>query len=300
MVEISSMEDTALVKGSVAGTASVLVRLRTLTPNLRDSERKIADYVLAHAEEVIYLSITELADRTDTSEATVIRFAQRLGYAGYAALKIALMIDRRDEAAPLPSDIGGETDIASIKRTIFRVNVESLNDTAQLLDDSALAQAVEALVGAGRIETYGIGGSAVVAHDAYFMLMQLGLPIVAITDPHLQMASAVQLKKGDVALAISLSGSTRDTIEALQTARNAGATCICMTRYARSPITRVAHIILLAAARPATVGGHNLLGRVAQLAVIDVLAAAVTLARGEASIAILEQGRRAISASKKL
>jgi DNA-binding MurR/RpiR family transcriptional regulator len=139
---------------------------------------------------------------------------------------------------------------------------------------------VEALTNAARIEAYGVGGSAVVAHDAYFMLMQIGLPIIALTDPHLQMMSAVQLRKGDMALAISLSGSTRDTIEALQAARDAGATCMCITRYARSPITRVAHITLLAAARPATVGGHDLLGRVAQLAVIDVLAAAITLAPG--------------------
>jgi DNA-binding MurR/RpiR family transcriptional regulator len=185
------------------------------------------------------------------------------------------------------------------ERKIIRVNIDSLNDTAQLLDDAALAQAVAALAGARRIEVYGVGGSAVVAQDAYFMLMQIGLPIIAIGDPHLQMMSAVQLAQGDVALAISLSGSTRDTIEALQAARDAGATCICITRYARSPITRVAQITLLAAARPATIGGHDLLGRVAQLAVIDVLAAAVTLARREAGIEALARGRRAISTSKR-
>jgi len=274
--------------------------LGTLVPSLRESERKIADYILASPEEIIYLSITELADRTDTSEATVIRFAQRLGYSGYAALKIALTMDRRDGAPPLPSDLRPEAGLTSLKRKIIQANIESLNDTMQVLEDEALAQAVEVLTNAARIEAYGVGGSAVVAHDAYFMLMQIGLPIIALTDPHLQMMSAVQLRKGDMALAISLSGSTRDTIEALQAARDAGATCMCITRYARSPITRVAHITLLAAARPATVGGHDLLGRVAQLAVIDVLAAAITLTRPDASIDALARGRRAISTSRKL
>src|SRR5690242_15604708 len=130
------MEEQARSKPVVATGASMLARLQTLVPNLRDTERKIADYVLAHAEEVIYLSITELADRTDTSEASVIRFAQRLGYAGYAALKIALTIDRRGNAAPLPSDLGPGADIASLKHTIFRVNSESLKDTVELLDDT--------------------------------------------------------------------------------------------------------------------------------------------------------------------
>ena len=294
------MSDSTTATSSRTSPSGVLARLGTLVPSLRESERKIADYILANPEEIIYLSVTELADRTDTSEATVIRFAQRLGYSGYAALKITLTIDRRDGAPPLPSDLKPEAGLASIKHKIIQANIESLNDTAQVLDDEALAQAVEALTNAAHIEAYGVGGSAVVAHDAYFMLMQIGLPIIALTDPHLQMMSAVQLRKGDTALAISLSGSTRDTIEALQAARDAGATCMCITRYARSPITRVAHITLLAAARPATIGGHDLLGRVAQLAVIDVLAAAITLTRPDASIDALARGRRAISASRKL
>lgn len=283
----------------VAATTGVLARLTTLVPSLRESERKIAVYMLARPKELIYLSVTELAARSDTSEATVIRFAQRLGYAGYAALKIALTIELR-EITPLPSDLAPEADLASLKRRIIQVNVESLNDTVQLLDDAALARAVTALSTAGRVEVYGSGGSAVVAQDAYFMLMQIGVPIIAVTDPHLQLMSAVQLGKGDVAMAISLSGSTRDSVAALQAARDAGATCICITRYARSPITRVAHITLLAAARPVTVGGHNLLGRVAQLAVIDVIAAAVTLARGDVAVETLARGRRAIDVTKRI
>ena len=91
---------------STINSPSVLARLGTLAPSLRESERKIADYILTHPDEITYMSITELAERTDTSEATVIRFAQRLGYSGYAALKIALTIDRRDGAVPLPPGPG--------------------------------------------------------------------------------------------------------------------------------------------------------------------------------------------------
>src|SRR5262249_38654999 len=213
------MSDSPASTPTHTSSSGALARLVTLVPSLRESERKIADYILAYPEEIIYLSVTELADRTGTSEATVIRFAQRLGYSGYAALKIALTMDRREGAPPLPSDLTPEAGLTSIKRKIIQADIESLNDTAQLLDCEGLRQAVEALTNASRIEVYGVGGSAVVAHDAYFMLMQIGLPIIALTDPHLQMMSAVQLRKGDLALAISLSGSTRDTIEALQAAR---------------------------------------------------------------------------------
>lgn len=283
----------------IGASTGVLARLETIAPSLRESERKIAEYVLSHAVELVHLSITELADRTDTSEATVIRFAQRLGYPGYAALKIALALNLHETAPPLPGELTANDDVGSIKRRVIEASIESLNDTARLLDDEALRQAVDAIGAARRIEVYGVGGSAAIAQDAYSLLMQIGLPIVVVTDPHLQVMSAVQLRPGDVALAVSASGSTRDTIEALQTARDAGATCICLTRHLRSPITRVAHVTLLAVARPTVVGGHQLNARVAQLAVIDVLATATALRRQGDSLQALARGRQAISKTKR-
>ena len=278
--------------------APVLARLATLLPDLRDSEQRVAEYVLARPEEMIYLSVTELAERSDTSEATVIRWAQRLGFAGYSALKIALALELRG-GAPQADDLAPDSDLAAIKRKVIQVNVESLQDTLALLDDASLARAVEALLGARRIEVYAVGGTGVVAQDAAFMLMQIGLPVVALQDPHLQVMSAAQLRPGDAALGISLSGVTRDTVEALQVAREAGATCLCITRHARSPITRVADVTLLAAARPATIGGQQLFGRASQLAVVDVLAAALVVARPDASLAALARGREAVNSRKR-
>ncbi|HEX2034956.1 MAG TPA: MurR/RpiR family transcriptional regulator [Chloroflexota bacterium] len=298
----------SLPEAGSPASAAVLARLASLAPNLREAERKIAEYVLANPGEVVYLSVTELADRTETSEATVIRFAQRLGYAGYAALKIALALELRTGAsgtgapvggASAPSELDGGSDVASIKRRVIQLAVDRLHDTIQLLDDDALQQAVTALTQARRIEVYGVGGSAVVAQEAYFALMRLGLPVVAVTDPHLQVMSAVQLQAQDVALAVSQSGSSRDTVEALRLAREAGATCICLTHHARSPITQVAHVTLLAAVRVATPHGLPGPNRVSQVAVIEVLAAAVSLARGQASARVLAQGRQAVSVTKR-
>jgi RpiR family transcriptional regulator, carbohydrate utilization regulator len=278
-------------------TAGLLARLGSLIPSLRESERKIGEYVLANASEVVFLSVTDLADRTGTSEASVIRFARQLGYPGYAALKISLALELRDAAARLPTELAASTDAGAIKRRVLQLSIESLKDTAQLLDDASLEAAVAAIVGARRIEIYGVGGSAVAAQAAGIAFMHIGLPAVSLTDPHLQIVAATQLRPGDVALAISKSGSSRDIVEALQEARDAGATCICMTRYARSPITQVAHITLLAAARPATIGGLPMFGEVAQFAILDMLVAAAA-ARTESSAAVLARGRQAISAKR--
>jgi DNA-binding MurR/RpiR family transcriptional regulator len=277
--------------------AGVLARLGSLIPSLRESERKIGEYVLANASDVVYLSVTDLADRTATSEASVIRFARQLGYAGYAALKISLALELRAAAVRLPTELTASSDAAGIKRRVLQLSIDSLQDTAQLLDDAALEGAIAALAAARRIEVYGVGGSGVAAQAAGIALMQIGLPAVAYTDPHLQIVAATQLRAGDVALAISKSGSTRDIVEALRAARDGGATCVCITRYARSPVTRVAHLTLLAPARPATVAGLPVSGEVARFAILEMLVAAAA-ARVESSAATLARGRQAISARR--
>jgi DNA-binding MurR/RpiR family transcriptional regulator len=289
---------------AVVAPAGVLARLGSLIASLRESERKIGEYLQANAGEVVYLSITELADRTGTSEATVIRFARQLGFSGYAALKIALALDLH-AAAPRsagparngPIDFGLGSDAASIKQGVIQLSIESLNDTAMMLDTGELERAIQAILAARRVEIYGVGSSGIVAQNAYLQLMQIGVPAVAVTDPHVQLMAATQLGAGDVALAISQAGSTRDTVEALQLASEAGATCICITRHARSPITQVAHITLLAASRPVTVGGLPVFGDVAQYAIVDMLAAAAA-SRRESSAAVLASGRQAISSRR--
>ena len=288
---------TAVPAAAEPESAGLLARLGSLIPSLRESERKIGEYVLANASDVVYLSVTDLADRTATSEASVIRFARQLGYPGYAALKISLALELRAAAVRLPTELTATSDAAGIKRRVLQLSIDSLNDTAQLLDDAALEAAIAALAAARRIEVYGVGSSGAVAQAAGIALMQIGLPAVAYSDPHLQVVAATQLRAGDVALAITKSGSTRDVVEAVRAARDAGATAVCITRYARSPVTRVAHITLLAAARPATVAGLPVSGEVARFAILEMLVAAAA-ARVESSAATLARGRQAISARR--
>jgi len=289
-------EPSALV---IAERPAIFSRIEAILPSLREAERKVATFVLAQPAELVHLTVTEVADRTTTSEATVIRFARRLGFAGYAALKINLALGLQSTVPKSSGNLLNSDDVASIKRHVLERDLNSLTDTANLLDDESLGRAVNALVSARRIEVYGVGGSAAMAWDVYALWIQIGLPVVAVTDSHLQIMSAVQLQAGDVAMAISTSGSTRDTVEALRAAGEAGATTVCLTCHGRSPITRIAEITLLAASRPTEIGGHQIFSRVSQIAVIDVLATAIALRREGASLAALARGRRAISTNKR-
>ncbi|HEX4215124.1 MAG TPA: MurR/RpiR family transcriptional regulator [Candidatus Dormibacteraeota bacterium] len=289
-------EGSAIFAGSASG---VLARLSSTQPNLRESERKIGDYLMHHAVELVHLSITELADVTGTSEASVMRFARTLGFSGFSALKIALALELQSSSAPAPGELTADDDIAAIKRKTFSTSVSSLEDTLHLLDDAALDQAVAAIAGARRVEFYGVGSSAALAQFACAQLLQIGVPVVAVGDPHTQLWGATRLRPGDVGFAISQSGSTHDTVETLETAREAGATCVCLTRHARSPLSKVADITLLAGGRAQLEAGLELVGRVAELAVIDAIWVALTLRGGEASRQALARGRQTLNARKR-
>ncbi|HEX5415852.1 MAG TPA: MurR/RpiR family transcriptional regulator, partial [Chloroflexota bacterium] len=218
---------------------------------------------------------------------------------GYAALKINLALGLQAGSLRPTSDCGEPGDIGSIKRAVLERSVSSLADTAHLLDDDALDRTIDLLVRARRVEVYGVGGSAAIAQTAHALWIQIGLPVVVVTDSHLQVMSAVQLQPGDVAVAFTTSGSTRDTVEVLRAAREAGAATVCLTSSGRSPITRVADVTLLAASHPTTIGGHLIHSRVSDFAVIDVIATAAALRRTGESLAALARGRQAISENKR-
>lgn len=275
-----------------------LIRMRGLFPTLRPSEQKVAKYVLDHPDEVITLPVTDLARRSGVSDATVVKFCQRLGYSGYQHLKITLAT----ELASLPKPVYGEIvpgdDLPVVKAKIFNMNKKGLEDTMRTVDDTELDRAVEALLGARRIHLYGVGASGLVAMDAEHKLLRIGLNCHAFPDPHTAVSMASVLEPGDVAIALSHSGSTRDTVESLTAAGEAGATTVCITNVMASPISRVADIKLYTSVDESDYRSGAMGSRIAQLSIVDVLFVGVAQRRFEESMHHLEKTRAAVTGKR--
>jgi RpiR family carbohydrate utilization transcriptional regulator len=258
-------------------THTILARVRAVLPALRASERKVAETLLRNPEAVISKSITQLAEDAGTSEPTVIRFCRKLELSGYMELKLSI-------ARELPSgayihENVAETDtLPVVFHKLFMAAGEALSETLKALDVGLLDRAVKALAAAGRIEFYGQGGSAVVARDAYHKFFRLGIPCSCHDDPHMQVMSASLLKAGDVLLAISHTGSTRDILESVRVAKESGATVIGITGADKTPLSRLCDITISVLSKEAALVLAPMTSRLVQLAVIDVLF--VTLAMG--------------------
>jgi DNA-binding MurR/RpiR family transcriptional regulator len=258
-----------------APTASTAVRVRALLPSLSPAEQRVAQVVLQDPAEAATLTITELADRAQTSETTVIRFCRALGFTGYPELRLTLATEagRAEGGASsrrvVGSDISPEDDLAQVVEKIAYADATAVEDTAAQLDTEVLRQVVEAIVAARRVDIYGVAASAFVGADFQQKLHRIGRTAFAWSDVHIMLTSAALLGPGDVAIGISHTGTTNDTIEALTEAGRRGATTVALTNFPKSPITRIADHVLTTAARETTFRSGAMSSRIAQLTVVD-------------------------------
>jgi DNA-binding MurR/RpiR family transcriptional regulator len=257
--------------------SSILIRVRGAMPSLRPAEQRVGEAVLADPAAISESSITAVARQCMTSETTVLRFCRAIGLGGYPELRIALArAAQREEtdqsARPHVNGTIGENDsVADVVAKISYADSRAVEETGAALDVAALTAAIEAVCAARRIDVYGIGASALVAHDLHQKLHRLGLISFSWADPHLALTSAAVLEVGDVAIGISHTGTTIDTVDALRVARQHGATTIAVTNFAKSPITEEADLVLTTAARETTFRSGAMASRIAQLALIDCL-----------------------------
>jgi DNA-binding MurR/RpiR family transcriptional regulator len=278
----------------------LLVRIRAALPSLRPAERRVAEAILDDPARVAERSMSALAADCSTSVATVLRFCHAVGYRHYPDLRIDLARHAgREEGGngPRPlltGDISPTDTLAEIVAKIAYSDARAIEDTAATIDLDALGRAIDAVVGAERIDIYGIGASGFVAQDLHQKLHRIGLLSSVWPDPHAALTSAALLGPADVAVAISHTGTTIDTIEALRLADGNGATTIAITNFDRSPLTGHARHVLTTAARETTFRSGAMASRIAQLAVIDCLFVGVAQRSFDRTMLALERTYTAV------
>jgi len=260
-----------------AGAAPLLVRLRALRPSLSPAEDRVAEQVLADPRGTAAMTISELATAATTSETTVLRFSKRLGLSGYPRLRLALAEEsaRPRALAASQTDISAADSIDDVIRKIALADASAVEETAEQLDRDTLAQTAKTIARAVRVDIYGSGASAVVAADLQQKLHRIGCLAFAWSDPHIALTSAALLGPRDIAIGISHSGTTRETIESIATAKANGARTVAITNFPLSPLAQAVDLVLTTAARETALRSGATASRIAALTVVDCLYIAV-------------------------
>ena len=238
---------------------------------LTRSGHAVADYLLQHADEAQYLSISSLARECNVAEATVFRFCRALGFDGYHEMRIALaqanatgtMSSQRE----LQPGASTETLFEHASARLFI----AINGTQNALSAEAVDEAARMLREAKQVFCFGQGGSMLLANDICARFASLSTKFRTSGDSHLQLLTASLMNEADVVLFVSYSGATRDMMETLRTAKAAGAKIILLTHYEDSPGASLADVVLRCGAQESPLDSGSIPIKVAVLYVGEVL-----------------------------
>ncbi|MEU3793967.1 MurR/RpiR family transcriptional regulator [Streptomyces fructofermentans] len=290
-----------------AGSAGIdaLSRIRAARPSLPPSERRVAEVVVADPAGCSELSIGVLAGRASTSAATVLRFCRTLGFASYPQLRLALAAAVAHDRAvgggrpELGADIDPADTLDQVVEKVIYNEVRALEETVRSVDPAVLGRAVDAIAAARRIDIFGVGASAFVGQDLHQKLHRIGRIAFVWTDVHAALTATALLGPGDVAIGISHSGETEDTVDPLATAAARGATTVALTNFPQSALAEAADLVLTTSARETPLRSGATVSRIAQLALVDCLFVAVAQRSYEASAAALHETYAAVQRRRR-
>jgi RpiR family transcriptional regulator, carbohydrate utilization regulator len=275
------MSSEASIEAPARAPGAVAERVRAASGSMPPAEARAVQALLGRGADVINASVTEIAAAAETGVATVVRACQSLGFKGFQAAKIALAQDLLPLDERPQQDVSDDDEPLDVLMKLASSSGEALRRATASVSAAELARAIELLASARRVLCLGVGTSAPLAQDAAYRLTTIGIDADAPPDVHVQHVRARLLSVADVAMAISHTGATQETLGATRGAKEAGARVIAVTSFSTTPLTELADVVLVAGGYETTYRVEAMASRLAHLLVVDSLYTSLVLAGGQ-------------------
>ena len=254
---------------------SVLNRINAKLDAMAPGDREIGQYIVDNPDQMLRLSTAALAAEIGRSQSSVVKFSQKLGYASYQELKLAVSEAKAQEWQVPAGVIHGSIEVGDnyqvILKKLIGSKLLSMQQTVAANSERIISRTLELLDGARRIHLVGVGASSLVARDFSYKLMKLGRNVLHDSDSHIQMANVSTLGPGDVLFALSYSGASIETLRIAELARKRGTMVIAVTGLHDNPLSRVADIRLYTVADEERARSSSITARDAKLTLTDLL-----------------------------
>ncbi|HCB1500446.1 TPA: MurR/RpiR family transcriptional regulator [Klebsiella michiganensis] len=258
---------------------NVRVYLANILSNLGETDGKIADYILQQPAQVVQLPVKKLALEIGVSEATIIRFCKKIGYAGLLNLKADLkreLLEESDLSLPSSPDIFLNDSRNDVAQKIALTIETSTRETIGLLEMKIVKPVVERFLSARRVMFVGFGASGLAALEARDKMNRLGIDSEAFIDRFTMTLKLANLKEDDLVVAFSHSGETPEVVNAFRLAQKKGAWTLAITHSPHSPLTELAKTFWLTSGEAGPMQGDSISTRIAQLFIIEFLCTEIT------------------------
>lgn len=255
-------------------TSNILLDMELKYNQFTKTEKKIADFVKNHVNQVLFMSITDLAEACEVADASVHRFCRTLGMKGYQEFKMKLSLSITPEQEEEKGEPDGDFQTDSMEYTLDQVlesHISALKETRMILNMDEVKKAVDMLEEADQVYFFGVGDSMLTAMEARNKFIRITPKVRCMNDTHMQAMSASMMNEKDLLVIISYSGATKDNIHVAEIARQAGAKVLGITRFLKSPLTGYTDTILLCGSREGPLEGGSMGVKLSQLYIIDIL-----------------------------
>lgn len=249
-----------------------ILKIRTSYNQFTKAEKKVADYILENPKEVLYMSITDLADACKVGETSVYRFCRTMDLQGYQEFKMKLSLSISDVVTNSVNSVDSKTDsFSNIVKKILDMHISALKETKMLLNVEEFESVLDMFENAERVYFFGLGDSMLAAEEARNKFLRLTGKVFCVADPHMQAMTAAAMTKTDLLIIVSYSGSTKDNIHVAKIAKKNGAKIVCITHFRKSPLTVHCDGILLSGSNEGPLDGGSTTGKISQMFLIDLL-----------------------------
>lgn len=252
-----------------------LSKIRSAYNQFTKAEKKVADYILLNPKEVLFMSISDLAEACDVGDTSVFRFCKTMNVKGYQEFKMMLSLSMRgtgeEEGIFAGKNISLDDDLAGLAQKVLATNISAIQETYSLIDLNRMSKAIDSLFQSKRILFFGVGASMLTAMKAMNKFLRIEPKAYCVQDAHMQAMLASTMGPEDVAVLFSYSGSTKDIVEIGEIARKSGAQTIAVTRFIKSPLTEFADITLLCGANEGPLQGGSTSAELSQMFLVDIM-----------------------------
>ena len=223
-----------------------LIKINQRMPEFTPSDKKIADFIVDNPKLVLNSNTQQLASMVETSQSAIIRFVKKIGYKGYVDLKLDIAKSLEADTNQIEDEVirGGESTQTIVSKSKNNV-LSAVEKTFALLDDEVIENSIKYLVEAGDIYLAGVGSSGLVCEDFLYKLQRAGQKAYYQRDAHTNLALITNIKKDDILVCISYSGTTKEVIIAADYAKNIGAKVITITKGANTGLSKLSDQVLL-------------------------------------------------------
>lgn len=288
------------INGNMRDRNHIFTAIRTNYHRLSKAQKSVADYILLNSREVLYLSISDLAEKCDVSETTIVRFLKKIDYNSYQVFRVEIaQINRESNQDLVNPEISSDDDSASVIEKVISTTATALSDVRNILSPQAIDGCVQSILRADRVLVFGVGASFYIAGDLYHKLSRLGIHCATESDDQMIALLSSHTQHTDSIILVSHSGESSTILDCAKESSKNGASVCSITSYAHSTLAGLSDHVLLSSSSETKYRPDAMLSRIIQMAIVDIISIRVLIETGEKAREAILESQMAVARYKR-